>query len=124
LILNDPKVPRSLSENAAVAFGRLGLGTPGLIAPHLSEFASLFLNAIKNVAWTDEKAHSLVGFVQIAMADETNRLVETQLLELFIEFAKAPSPFLKYHGEDEPNSSDIRQRYILFKQVGPIVFFV
>jgi hypothetical protein len=116
MLLNDPKVPVSLLENAAVAFGRLGLGCPSLIAPHLSEFAPLFLNAIRNVAWTDEKAHALVGFVQIAMANDGNRLVDQQLLDLFIELAKAPPEFLKYT-EDDPNKGDVRQRYLLFKQV-------
>jgi transportin-1 len=119
MILNDSKVPLSLTENAAVAFGRLGLGCPALIAPHLSEFATLFLNAIQNVAWTDEKAHALVGFVQIALADEQSRLVEKQLLELFIEFAKTPSEFLQYPNEDT-SKMDVGQRYRLFKQVSSI----
>jgi hypothetical protein len=119
MILNDSKVPLSLTENAAVAFGRLGLGCPALIAPHLSEFATLFLNAIRNVAWTDEKAHALVGFVQIALADEQSRLVEKQLLELFIEFAKTPSEFLQYPNEDT-SKMDVGQRYRLFKQVSSI----
>lgn len=38
-ILCNPRSPRSLSENAAVTIGRMGLISPTPIAPHLSHFA-------------------------------------------------------------------------------------
>lgn len=38
-ILCNPRSPRSLSENAAVTIGRIGLVCPAPIAPHLEHFA-------------------------------------------------------------------------------------
>jgi transportin-1 len=45
-ILLNQKSPKSLTENAAVTIGRLGLVTPALIAPELSTFAQAWCNAL------------------------------------------------------------------------------
>jgi hypothetical protein len=86
-ILFEPKVPSSLSENAAIALGRLGLGCAPQLASYLAQIAPNFLRAIQNVAWTDEKAHALTGFMQIILANPP--AMEQSLLDFFREMAKA-----------------------------------
>ena len=69
LILMNPNVPQSLNENAAIALGRLGVSCSQQLAPHLSSFASPFLNIMRNVTWTDEKGHAYKGFVTVVLAN-------------------------------------------------------
>ncbi|KAG8626916.1 hypothetical protein KVT40_005861 [Elsinoe batatas] len=64
-ILFSTKVPRSLNENAATAVGRLGYNYANDLAPHLATFAPKFLEAMHQVAWTDEKQHALQGFTNM-----------------------------------------------------------
>jgi transportin-1 len=92
-ILFTPNIPDSLQENAAIGLGRLGFGCPQQLAPHLAQIAPAFLIAVNKVTWTDEKAHALVGFVQIANFNP--QALETSLGAFFNEIAKAPSEFLK-----------------------------
>jgi transportin-1 len=86
-ILFDAKVPDSLNENAAIALGRLGLGCAQNLAVHLAQIAPPFLRAIKNVMWTDEKAHALTGFMQIILANPG--AMEQSLLQFFSEMSLA-----------------------------------
>jgi transportin-1 len=86
-ILFDDKVPDSLNENAAIALGRLGLGSAQFLAVHLAQIAPPFLRAIKNVMWTDEKAHALTGFMQIILANPG--AMEQSLLQFFSEMSLA-----------------------------------
>ena len=86
-ILFDQKVPESLNENAAIALGRLGVGCARQLAVHLAQFAPSFLRTIKNVMWTDEKGHALIGFMQIICANP--QAMEESLLDFFSEMAKA-----------------------------------
>ncbi|KAL5114345.1 hypothetical protein ACEQ8H_007782 [Pleosporales sp. CAS-2024a] len=86
-ILFDDKVPDSLNENAAIALGRLGSGCPQYLAVHLAQIAPPFLRVIKTVSWTDEKAHALVGFMQIILANPG--AMEQSLLQFFSEMAQA-----------------------------------
>ncbi|KAF1980512.1 ARM repeat-containing protein [Bimuria novae-zelandiae CBS 107.79] len=86
-ILFTPNVPDSLNENAAIALGRLGLGCPQFLAPHLAEIAPPFIRAIENVMWTDEKGHALTGFMQIILANPS--AMEQSLLQFFNEMSKA-----------------------------------
>jgi transportin-1 len=88
-ILFDEKVPDSLNENAAIALGRLGLGCSQYLAVHLAQIAPPFLRAIKNVMWTDEKAHALTGFMQIILANPN--AMEQSLLQFFSEMSLANS---------------------------------
>jgi transportin-1 len=88
-ILFDDKVPDSLNENAAIALGRLGLGSAQYLAVHLAQIAPPFLRAIKNVMWTDEKAHALTGFMQIILANPG--AMEQALLQFFSEMSLANS---------------------------------
>jgi hypothetical protein len=94
-ILFDQKVPESLNENAAIALGRLGIGSAQFLAPHLAQIAPPFLRAIKNVMWTDEKGHALTGFMQIILANPP--AMEQSLLEFFNEMAKADRNLVTGH---------------------------
>lgn len=86
-ILFTPNVPDSLNENAAIALGRLGLGSSQFLAPHLAQIAPPFIRAIENVMWTDEKGHALAGFMQIILANPS--AMEQSLLQFFNEMSRA-----------------------------------
>ncbi|KAI4923543.1 hypothetical protein J4E85_008582 [Alternaria conjuncta] len=86
-ILFDERVPESLNENAAIALGRLGLGSATLLAPHLAQIAPPFLRAIRKVQWTDEKCHALTGFMLIVLANPG--AMEQSLLEFFSDMSQA-----------------------------------
>ena len=86
-ILFDEKVPESLNENAAIALGRLGMGCPAALSPHLAQLAAPFIKAIRKVLWTDEKAHALIGFMNIILKNPT--AMEQSLQEFFAEMAGA-----------------------------------
>jgi hypothetical protein len=117
ILINTKTVPDSLSENAAIALGRLGFGCAQAVAPHLPQLAPLFLGAICRVDWTDEKAHALLGFVQIVLCNP-EAMIGDSLLMLFIEFAKAPRTFWR-HGEsaDGLDPREWTERQMAFKQV-------
>jgi transportin-1 len=116
ILVNQQSVPDSLSENAAIALGRLGYGCSETIAPHLPQLAPLFLAAISKVDWTDEKAHALLGFVQVVLHN-TQAMMGDALLLLFVEFAKAPRTFWR-HGEGETgDTGEWESRQMTFKQV-------
>ena len=86
-ILFSDQVPDSLNENAAIALGRLGVGSHEQLAKYLANFAQPFLSAIQKVGPTDEKRHALQGFVNI-VADNPAAL-EQCLLQFFAELANA-----------------------------------
>ena len=60
-ILLHPKAPRSLHENAAVSIGRIGLMHPQLVAPHLSEFAQAWCQALYEIRDNEEKDSAFRG---------------------------------------------------------------
>ncbi|KAF3933555.1 Transportin-2 [Dactylella cylindrospora] len=64
-IVQTPDIPASLTENAAIALGRLGLGSCDDLAPHLATFAEPFLHTLNRVQETDEKDTAFRGFVLI-----------------------------------------------------------
>ncbi|KAI9863437.1 MAG: hypothetical protein M1813_003879 [Trichoglossum hirsutum] len=64
-IITSPNVPTSLTENAAIALGRLGMGSFQELAPHLGNFAEQFLDAAEKVDFTDEKATAFEGFTMV-----------------------------------------------------------
>ena len=64
-IIQRPDIPVSVTENAAIALGRLGLGSCDELAPHLDTFAFPFLDALAKVAETDEKDTAFRGFVMV-----------------------------------------------------------
>ncbi|KAF2665581.1 ARM repeat-containing protein [Microthyrium microscopicum] len=90
MILFNDKVPESLSENAAIALGRLGLGCSDQLAPHLGQIAPHFLKALRSIAWTEEKVDALQGL--LLMVSLNPQAMESCLLELFVELSTIPEP--------------------------------
>lgn len=68
-ILVNPKSPKSLSENAAVTIGRLGLVCPALVAPHLADFAQAWCIALWEIKDNDEKDSAFRGFCMMISAN-------------------------------------------------------
>ncbi|KAL7424888.1 hypothetical protein Q5752_000574 [Cryptotrichosporon argae] len=68
-ILLNPKTPKSLSENAAVTIGRLGLVCPDRIAPHLGTFAQAWCTALWDIKDNDEKDSAFRGFCMLVGAN-------------------------------------------------------
>ena len=68
-ILLHPKAPRSLHENAAVSIGRIGLMHPGMVAPHLPEFAQPWCQALHEIRDNDEKDSAYRGFCTLVQVN-------------------------------------------------------
>lgn len=68
-ILCDPRSARSLSENAAVTIGRMGLICPAPIAPHLGIFAKSWCTALWEIKDNDEKDSAFRGFCMLIQAN-------------------------------------------------------
>ncbi|KAI6246059.1 Importin subunit beta-2 [Erysiphe necator] len=85
-ILENPEVPRSVLENAAIALGRLGLENFDLMAPHLASIAESFLKCIQNVDYNYEKATAFKGFCLIVLANP--QAMEKDLPRFFTAIAK------------------------------------
>ncbi|WPG97425.1 ARM repeat-containing protein [Acrodontium crateriforme] len=92
VIMFSRDVPESLNENAAIALGRLGIGCHQQLAPHLANFAPVFLQTMQKVAWTDEKGHAYKGFAFVVL--DNPAALEQCLLPFFGEMANAPGVFL------------------------------
>lgn len=94
-IVQTPDIPSSVTENAAIAIGRLGLGSCDDLAPHLEDFARPFLDSIKNVAETDEKDTALRGFAMIV--GRNPEAMESCLVPFFKCIAKYREPSPELH---------------------------
>lgn len=68
-ILCNPRSPRSLSENAAVTIGRMGLICPAPIAPHLAHFAKAWCTSLWEIKDNDEKDSAFRGFCMLIQAN-------------------------------------------------------
>ncbi|GAW10250.1 ARM repeat-containing protein [Lentinula edodes] len=68
-ILLHPKAPRSLHENAAVSIGRIGLMHPGIVAPHLPEFAQAWCQALYEIRDNEEKDSAFRGLCTMVQAN-------------------------------------------------------
>lgn len=68
-ILLNSKSPKSLSENAAVTIGRLGLVCPALIAPELGTFAQAWCTALWEIKDNEEKDSAFRGFCMMVSAN-------------------------------------------------------
>lgn len=68
-ILLNSKSPKSLSENAAVTIGRLGLVCPALIAPDLGTFAQAWCTALWEIKDNEEKDSAFRGFCMMVSAN-------------------------------------------------------
>lgn len=85
-ILNNPGVPKSLQENAAIALGRLGLHNAELLAPHLPNFADDFLTAMVDVDASEEKGTAFKGFTTIV--SQNPQSIESVLVDYFTAIAQ------------------------------------
>jgi transportin-1 len=64
-VLLNPKSVKSLTENAAVTIGRLGLVCPQLVAPHLEMFIERWCQALWDIKDNDEKDSAFRGLCQM-----------------------------------------------------------
>jgi transportin-1 len=64
-ILLNTKSPKSLSENAAVTIGRIGLVCPGKVAPNLATFAQAWCTALWEIKDNEEKDSAFRGFCRM-----------------------------------------------------------
>ncbi|EPS41322.1 hypothetical protein H072_4848 [Dactylellina haptotyla CBS 200.50] len=68
-VVQTPDIPASLTENAAIALGRLSLGCHNELHPHLATFAEPFLHTLARVQETDEKDTAFCGLAMITIAN-------------------------------------------------------
>lgn len=68
-ILLNSKSPKSLSENAAVTIGRIGLTCPALVAPDLATFAQAWCTALWEIKDNEEKDSAFRGFCMMISAN-------------------------------------------------------
>ncbi|RDW83352.1 ARM repeat-containing protein [Coleophoma crateriformis] len=85
-ILGNPEIPKSVSENAAIALGRLGLDNAEMLAPHLATFSEPFLKSINSVDYTLEKGTAMKGFLLIVVLNP--QAMEKDLARLFTAIAR------------------------------------
>ncbi|KAK5656181.1 hypothetical protein OQA88_4941 [Cercophora sp. LCS_1] len=85
-IITNPRVPKGVNENAAIALGRLGLENHDLLAPHLQTFAEEFLNSMDEVDPSEEKATAFKGF-SLTIA-QNPQAIEHVLLRFFVAIAR------------------------------------
>ena len=60
-IVDQPSIPMSVAENAAITIGRLGLHSTDIIIPHLGDFVGRFLQVVALVELTEEKSQAFLG---------------------------------------------------------------
>ncbi|KAJ3494135.1 hypothetical protein NLG97_g4276 [Lecanicillium saksenae] len=80
-MMENPRVPRGLVENAATALGRLGQNNADIMAPQLASYAGMYLQAMEDVVTMDEKASAMKGFTAVVRQNPT--AMEPVLLEYF-----------------------------------------
>lgn len=87
-IINTPELPKSVSENGAIALGRLGVANSDILAPHLAEFAQSFLRIMASIDITDEKSHAFLGFNRTI--EKNPQAMEDCLVDYFRASARNP----------------------------------
>lgn len=103
-IISNPQVPTSVSENAVIALGRLGVDCSRQLAPYLADFANPFLHIIEPVENNDEKGHAFLGL---------NRTIEQNpqaMGSCLLEYFKASAAYKKdeigsFHQDETVGSS-------------------
>ncbi|KAB5545624.1 armadillo-type protein [Coniochaeta sp. 2T2.1] len=85
-IVSNPRVPKQVNENAAVALGRLGLDNHDQLAPHLDKFAGEFLESMDDVDPSEEKASAFKGFSMVVAKNP--QALESSLLHYFTAIAR------------------------------------
>jgi transportin-1 len=103
-IVNNEEVIDSVNENAALALGRLGIGSSESLAPRLGEYADVFLKSMSKIDFSREKASAFLGFNQVVMRNP--HAMESCLGDYFQAIATFPNKSL--HQEDY---RDIQQSF-------------
>ncbi|KAK3327965.1 armadillo-type protein [Cercophora scortea] len=85
-IIANPRVPKSVNENAAIALGRLGLDNYDVLAAHLATFAEEFLDSMDDVDPSEEKATAFKGFSLVVA--QNPQAIEKDLLHFFTAIAR------------------------------------
>ncbi|KAI2471907.1 ARM repeat-containing protein [Annulohypoxylon bovei var. microspora] len=115
-IVTNPGIPKGVTENAAIALGRLGLGNGELLAPELAHFAEDFLSSMDEVDPSDEKATAFRGFT--AIVEKNPMAMEKSLLHFFTSIARYRD--LKLRSETKSGLHDDFQKAIgIYRQIIP-----
>lgn len=124
-ILSSKKVPSSVHENASIAFGRLAISCAEIMAPHLSLFIPLFLNAMKSISWTDEKLHAMKGMSRVILLNPQG--LAQCLPEFIIEIAQSPrypsvsaatgGPYELFQQVHAPRLDELDQHRLIQQQI-------
>ncbi|KAK2603790.1 hypothetical protein QQS21_003992 [Conoideocrella luteorostrata] len=85
-IMSNPRVPKSLAENAATALARLGIENSELLAPALPTFAEELMTLMQQMDQTDEKASAFKGFSMVVA--QNPQAMEKVLLDYFVAVAQ------------------------------------
>lgn len=85
-IISNPRVSHSVSENAAIAIGRLGLHNHQQLAPMLPNFAEDFLTSMETVEVSEEKATAFKGFTLVV--GQNPQAMEKALPQFFVAIAR------------------------------------
>ncbi|ROT35547.1 ARM repeat-containing protein [Sodiomyces alkalinus F11] len=85
-IISNPGVVHAVTENAAIALGRLGLHNHEQLAPLLNTFAEDFLNVMEGVESSEEKATAFKGFTMVV--GQNPRAIERALPQFFVAIAR------------------------------------
>lgn len=95
-ILLNGKSPKSITENAAVTIGRLGLVCPALIAPTLASFAKAWCTALWEIKDNDEKDSAFRGFCMMISNNPAGIQEVSLRAELDRYEADAPQSFVYF----------------------------
>ncbi|KAI0115509.1 armadillo-type protein [Nemania sp. FL0031] len=115
-IVSNPGIPKGVTENAAIALGRLGIGNAELLAPHLANFAGDFLTSMDEVELTDEKATAFRGFTLIV--EKNPMAMEKSLLHFFTSIARYRDMRLRSQNKTDLHE-DFRKTIGIYRQIIP-----
>ncbi|KAI0471898.1 armadillo-type protein [Xylariaceae sp. FL0804] len=114
--MTNPGIPKGVTENAAIALGRLGLGNADLLAPHLANFAEDFLMSMDEVDLTDEKATAFRGFTVIV--EKNPMAMEKSLLHFFTAIARYRDMRLRSQNKTDLHE-DFQKTIGIYRQIIP-----
>ncbi|RMJ14477.1 hypothetical protein CDV36_005838 [Fusarium kuroshium] len=115
-IITNPRVPKGLSENAAMALGRLGLDNSEQLGPALGTFSEEWISLMDEVEATEEKATAFKGFSMVV--GRNPQAMEKVLLDYFTAIARYRDMSLKSPIRQELH--DVFQNVInIYKQIIP-----
>ncbi|KAF4982046.1 hypothetical protein FZEAL_2296 [Fusarium zealandicum] len=115
-IITNPRVPKALNENAAMALGRLGLDNSEQLAPALGTFAEEWISTMNEVEATEEKATAFKGFSMIV--GRNPQAMESVLVDYFTAISRYRDMSLKSPIRQE--LQDVFQNVInVYKQIIP-----